>query len=240
MILIGPNQYAAKPEFNTIAKYVEGQIGKRRSSWTLSTLEWDDARQLILIRAWQKYSLYDPARAPFEHWLNRLITNAMNNLLRDHLYKTARPCIKGCVFNDGGTLCSWTANGTQCDECPLYARWMDKKGDQFNVGSPISIENYYQDVKNTQCTFLDIEGKKKIVDKKVLAALDSGRERKMYRLLYIKHLTPMEVAEKLRSRPTADSLLDPNNERSGYQVVLNFQKKAREIARNIILSQDLL
>lgn len=44
----------------------------------------DDVTQDIFIRVIKAREKFDPARKPFAHWLNKTITNALRNHLRDH------------------------------------------------------------------------------------------------------------------------------------------------------------
>ncbi|HEX7238687.1 MAG TPA: sigma-70 family RNA polymerase sigma factor [Longimicrobiaceae bacterium] len=44
----------------------------------------DDVTQDIFIRIMKAREKFDPARKPFAHWLNKTITNALRNHLRDH------------------------------------------------------------------------------------------------------------------------------------------------------------
>jgi RNA polymerase sigma-70 factor (ECF subfamily) len=44
----------------------------------------DDVTQDIFIRVVKARAKFDPARKPFAHWLNKTVTNALRNHLRDH------------------------------------------------------------------------------------------------------------------------------------------------------------
>lgn len=83
-----------KQPFEEVAGFIQGEIAKRRSKWRMTNvIEWDDVAQLLLVRAYNKYHLYNPDKSPLQHWLNTLISNALKNLLRDTLLKSCRPCL---------------------------------------------------------------------------------------------------------------------------------------------------
>ncbi len=232
-----PNQPAPnqKKPFEEIVHHVEEQIAKRRSSWKLQNPEWEDVAQELLIRSWAKYDLYDPRKAPLEHWLNRLFSNALFNLNRDHCLKFSRPCIGGdraggkhCTYNRGGDCCAITPSGKQCSECKFYSDWERRKGSEYNIKASVSIENHVQEASSVKSEFLDIEGKKQIIDARILEILKDRKEIKMYKMLYIKHLTTEEVGEALNYKPSNGSRV------AGYQTILKFQKKIKTLARKII------
>ena len=232
-----------KLPFDEVAKYIQGEIRKRRSNWrSTNVMEWEDVAQELLIRAYNKYPLFDPNKAPLQHWLNTLISNAIKNLMRDKVYRSSRPCLGNgkdphkCAFNAGGNLCSWEHNlsGVQCSACPTYKAWTEKKANMHNIVSPVSIENHSQEINNIQSDFLDIAAKKEIIDAKIIAALDSQHEVKLYTLLFIEHKSPEEVGNTLRYKQSK------NNRAPGYQVILKFQKKVYKLARYIVNNEDIM
>lgn len=230
-----------KPTFEEQVPLIQKAIGQRKRKWTLTTMEFADASQIMMIRVWKKYHLFDPAKAPFEHWLNRLLTNAIKTLLRDHLLRWQRPCIRdgGCVHNLGMGHCSYTVNGNQCTLCPLYAEWKAKKEGEYNVRSSLTLENHSQEVSNLQDDFLDIEAAKKVIDERMLKRLTPW-ERRIYKALHIKHMTPLETAAMLktvaakRKRPLEPT--DPVD----YQGVLKIAKDFKRMMIQIIRSEDLV
>jgi hypothetical protein len=117
----------SKPSFEEMIPAVLVEINKRKSGWSLSSISFEDVSQMLLIRAFNKYHTYIPEKGEFSHWVNRLISNALNNILRDNLQKFSRPCIQGCQFNLGDSHCSYTKSGQQCSECPLYRKWKKKE-----------------------------------------------------------------------------------------------------------------
>ncbi len=201
-------------------------IDKRKNGWVLTTFPWEDVKQILLIRLFKKFHLYDQNR-PFENWANFTISNAIKNLLRDNCYKFQRPCLK-CVFNVGDRCCSFTKSGGQDVSCPLYSEWNRKRGDLFNIQVPVAIENHTQAVSNIQSDFVDIDGAKKIIDNKILEKLEDYTEKKMYKLLFLNHKTNQEVSEILKLK---------NN--SYESVITIFKKKVIQLAKLVIEEEDL-
>ncbi len=200
-------------------------IAKRKNSWTLSSVAWEDVEQILLIRLFMKFYLYDQTQR-FENWANRTVSNTIKNLLRDNCYKFQRPCLK-CAFNHGNESCGYTSNNIQCNKCPLYADWEKKKKSLFNIKSAVSIENHVQTVGNIPSDFIDIESAKQIIDKQVLEALDTQKERQLYRLFYIKKVEEPQIQKILEKQKITEAYL------------ADFQKKTMALARLIIAREDL-
>lgn len=217
--------------FENQTDFIREQINKRKKKWFLSTLDWEDVEQLFMIHIWEKFHLYTPAKGKFENWVNTVISNYTINLLRDNLTKFTRPCLK-CTKNLGGNFCEYTKSHTQCSECPLYAKWQRKKEAEYNIKASLPLENHSQEVNNKQSDFLDIEVSKKIIDEKINQKLNR-REKKIYRMLYVDHLTPMEVSEELKKEKS--KLYDPES----YAKILQFQKKIIEMAKKVIKDEAI-
>lgn len=232
-----------KPPIEKLLPFVQHEINQKRRSWTLTTMSFEDASQEVMIRVWKQYEkgLFDPTKAPFQHWLNRLITNAFKNLLRDNLLRWQRPCIRdgGCVYNLGDGHCSFTKSGNQCEECPLFKEWKQKKESEYNIKASVALEHHSQEVHSIQSDFADIEGAKKIIDAKMLAEL--GRwERIVYRLLYIDNLTPIQASEQLKiiaARPRKRPLKP--TDAVEYQMVLRLATEMRQMMKLIIIRENL-
>jgi DNA-directed RNA polymerase specialized sigma24 family protein len=221
-----------KITFESQIDFIKSQIAKRKHKWSLSTLDWEDVESMLLARVYLKFHLYDE-KQPLEHWVNRVISNFIKNLLRDNLTKFIRPCVLNCIYNLGGTACGYTKSGTQCGECKLYANWQHKKESQFNIKASLPLENHSQEINNKQSDFIDIEKAKKIIDEKIKEKLDR-REKKIYRLLYIEYMTAQEAS---------DFLVKENSklyEGESYAKILEFQKKIIRLSKEIIEDEDLV
>jgi hypothetical protein len=220
-----------KPVFETLIPSIESQIEKRRGSWRLTSVAWDDVKQLVLTRVFFKYHTFDPSKGEFSHWLSRLITRAMQNILRDSHTKFSKPCITGCVFNTGGESCSRTPSGNQCSECPIYKKWEEKKLDHFRVQQTLPLENHVQEVNSIQSDFIDIAGSKQIIDEKMKEKLDEY-DYKIYKMIYIEGKTEKEVGKLLGYKKTGKMF-------SGYQKLLKIRKLIVIKAKEIIDEEDL-
>lgn len=211
---------------------IQNEINKRRAKYTLSTLDFEDVSQIIILRVYNKYHLYKSEKGEFTHWLNRLISSAMKNILRDNLTIFSRPCILGCAYNMGEDNCGYTTTGKQCSECPIFKRWEKKKKDHFNVKQTLTIENHSQEVSNMASDFFDIEHAKKIIDQKIKTKLNAF-EFSIYEMLYIQNMTEKQVGEKLKyKKPT-------NSSTPGYQTISKLKRKFASISREIIREEDL-
>lgn len=226
--------------------FIRKQIDNRRRNWTLTTLPWEDVHQIILIRVWQKWDRFDREKGPFDRWLNRLITNALKNILRDHLFRWQRPCIRdgGCVYNLGGNSCYYTGkllgkSGLQCEECPTYAKWKAKKEPEYNIKSSLALEQHAQEVNNMPADSLDVARAKEIIDEKMMRRLRPW-EKRIYKLLYVRNLSPLEASEELKKAAAKRKTpLDPDDA-VDYQAVLKISKTMKEMMVRIIKAEDLV
>jgi len=214
---------------------IEKIVDSRKSKWYLSTIAWEDVRQILLIRIFNKYHLYDGEKGEFIRWANRLITNAIRSLLRDNLYKYSRPCIqgRGCVYNLGEEFCSYTKSGKQCAECPLFAKWKNKKGNQYNVKQSLPLQNHIQEVNNIQHDFIEIDSAKVIIDEKMKETL-KPYEYSIYKLIYIENKSEQEAGKIL------DYKKCNNSDIPGYQIIRKVKKRIVERAREIINEEGLV
>ena len=218
--------------FEDRLEVIQAEINRRRPKWQLSTMDFEDASQIILLRVFVKYHLYNPEKGEFTHWLNRLITSAIKNIWRDNLTKFSRPCILQCRFNLGNNSCGYTPSGKQCEECPLYRKWKERKEDHFNVKQNLPLENHAQEVNNIQQDSIDIQGAKDKIDIAMKRKLKPF-EWNLYSLLYIENKSPEEVGKILKYKPCKNSSIP------GYQQIKKFQKKVVILAKEIIEDENL-
>ncbi len=213
-------------------------LAKRKGSWTLTTLDWEDAEMILLAHLWSVFNEYKPEKGPLENWANRVISNRVRNLLRDNLYKWARPCISSgasggmCAFNEGDDRCGFTRNGKQCSLCPLYLKWERKKQSLYNIKASLPIDYHVQEAHNIQEDFLDIEAAKSVIDEKIIEQLDKY-EAKIYALLFIEHKSIEEVGKIMKYKRQGA------NKIAGYQVIKKLITKFKEMARGVIKCEDL-
>jgi RNA polymerase sigma factor (sigma-70 family) len=208
------------------------EIAKRKAKHVLSTLAWEDVVQMLSLRIFQKYHLYDPQKSEFTHWCNTVISNAIKNILRQNLTKWSRPCILGCAYNLGDDFCGYTKSGRQCEECPLYASWKKKKYDHFAVQQVLALDNHAQEVNSIQNDFLDIEEKKKIIDIKIQEKL-TRQEYKIYQLIYVNNYSEEEAGAILKYKKGKNSSIP------GYQIISKAKKKFIKVTKEIIEEESL-
>lgn len=237
-----PRKHVVKPTFEEVASDIRAQINRRRQRWRATNIqEWDDVAQDIFIRAYNKWHLFDPNKKALSHWLNTLISNALKNKMRDLIYKTARPCLGSnkdqhcCVYNGGGNICTWSGNSTgiQCSACPAYRAWQERKGHLNNINTPLPLDNHAVEVGRVQCDFTDIEGKKKVLDDRILSHLTNETERRMYTMIFIEQKSEEEVGHIMGYK------LQDNSKTPGYQMILKFRKKVIALAKEIVIEEDL-
>lgn len=230
-----------KRRFQEAVPQLQELINKRRGSWRLtSVMEWEDVSSILLTRIWKQFGRYDVNR-PLDRWANTVITHTITSLLRDNLYRWARPCIaadsygNACAFNTGGNSCAWTKNRVQCSECPMYKRWENKKQAKFAVATPLSLEDHLDTSNNRPVDFgdfVDYGNAKSIIDTKIMLYLNRT-ERKLYRLLYIKGLEPEEAGRRMGYK------LQRNSKIPGYLTQKKLVEKFVLLSRTIIETENL-
>lgn len=219
-------------EFIKILPIIKSNIWKRKNSWNIPSLEWDDVSQILILRVWTKFDKYSITKGPFEHWLNKLITNALNNLIRDKFSKYSRPCICGCTYNIGGDDCSFTKSNKQCSECPLYKKWTIKKQQQFNMITSVSLEDHSNETYNVENDTANVDFSKHIIDDR-LKELLSIHDFKIYKMMFIDHKSLEYIGKKMNLR------LLPSSHIPGYQELLRLKRKFINLSREIISDEGL-
>lgn len=237
-----------KARFNEAAPILQDLISKRKGSWTLTTvMEWQDVSSIILTKLYNNFWRYDPTR-PLNHWANVVITNELKNLIRNNLVRYLKPCSAAnnygarCSFNEGANRCGWTKSGVQDSSCRFYAAWEKKKKDKYAIATPLSLDDEGPDEGSPRSmhdtlpsdpgNFIDIEGAKKVIDAKMLKLLNK-EEGTIYRLLYIKHLSPEAVGKKMGYKK------QQNSDIPGYLKLKKSMAKFREMAEGIVSREGL-
>jgi RNA polymerase sigma factor (sigma-70 family) len=194
--------------FNQYYAEIQRLVNQRRSKWVLTTMPFEDVSSELMVHVWKVIHQYDVSR-PFDKWCNTVLTNAIINMLRKHLFKAARPCLASgvygvpCRFNGGDSICHWhkSPTGKQDCHCPLYAAWEKKKGVQANLSAPMSLESHTDEHHNIPSDFADTEGHKAALDKVMLKKLTKS-DAKLYRLIYIRHWPIKRVAKEMGIKVT--------------------------------------
>ncbi len=226
------------------------ELEKRKGMWDLAAVSWEDAQQMILLHVYQQYGKFNPAKkdkdgrpVEFSHWLQSVITRKIYSIWRDHLAKWSRPCLgnpkhgmERCAFNGGADLCTATKSGKQCGECKLYKDWERSKKLQHDIKQTLPIENHTQEVSNIQSDFIDIEGKKAVIDREMKKRLPK-EEWRIYRMLMIENRPEKEAGRALgfRRKKGKRQKLYP-----GYLKVLALRHKFVAVAKQIIEAEGLV
>jgi hypothetical protein len=229
-----------KIRFEDKFELIEAQLDKRRGKWFLkaiSWISWDDVTQIIKTHIYNKWHLWDQKR-PIEPWLNRIISNQIKNILRNHYSNFIRPCNQ-CPFNSSGAIdnindenyCSWTKTGRQDGTCPLYAKWEKTKKASFHINMAGAIDDNVVACKVQKDFDIDKSTKKlNILMKENL----SEKHYQIYEMIHVKDLDINEAAAKLGYKS------NEKGRKAGYKQIKNFEKMFKELARKLIKDNDII
>jgi len=183
------------------AAEIDAEVAKRRGRWKLSAIaymDFDDVAQIVKLHIYKKWNQWDQRR-PLKMWLNRVITNQMINLVRNHYKNLAPPCA-GCAFSLWGDHCEYTPNGMKCDECPLYRKWSHAKRDGYHIkmASSINNEEYvekrgsageFNDFLNVEDYFSDFHS--------LMRGELSSDNFKIYQIIFLENHSPEVILRKI-------------------------------------------
>lgn len=222
-------------------------VNKRKYKWrATSVMEFEDVASILLTRIYQQLHHYDPTR-PLDRWTNTLISHAMMSMLRDHVYKDARPCIsgqapgfnmgssygRGCACNLGGDKCSWTKSGLQDGSCKFYAAWSRKRKAKLAISSPLSLEFHGNESQSMPDDSFDIEAAKKVIDDNIQRRLTKD-EYRIYVMLFVQHLSTDEVVKQMgfKKRDKKDM--------KAYMHIRGVSVRLKEVVKQIVSEQGLI
>lgn len=216
-----------KKKFEEMHDVIDAVMMRRQSKWRLKAVAWldfDDIKQIIKVHIYNKWHLWDQTR-PIEPWLNRVISNQIRNLIRNHYTTYAKPCYS-CPHNlnknyaESGQeySCAATKSKTQCAECPLYARWEQTKKEAYNIKLPVTIENhknYHLSLEeNVSWDFAAAEKKMHELMKEEL----SPKHFFIYRMFFIDHLSDEQVSKILKFKTSE------KGRKAGYRQIKNLKQ----------------
>ena len=207
---------SSKSSFESKISEINQEINKRRHKWSLTTLAWmdfSDVAQILRIHIYKKWNMYDQ-KQPLAPWINRIVSNQIKNLIRNNYGNYSRPCLK-CAAAEGEDGCSIYA--TQCNKCPLFAKWEKSKKSAHDIKLPVTLENHTQEVHNIIEDEIDIDRAAENIHKKMHQIL-KPIEWKFYSLHYMQHKSEEESA-KLMGYKTSEK-----NRKIGYKQVKNLKK----------------
>jgi len=221
-------------------------VTSKRNKWNLKAIPWmsfEDVKQLIFLHIYEKLHLWDEEKGKIGPWVNVIAHNRIKNILRDNYYNYARPCL-GCEFNSskkGGKFvlnseengCTLTKSGIQCEECPMYAKWIRSKKQAYNIKLPVPIETQEIPIENRNTTYIDYEASENLLHKKMRRSL-TIKDYKCYDLLFIQKLPEKIVAEKL------GYITNEKNRPAGYNTIKKLKKNFLIKAKKIMEDEDII
>jgi RNA polymerase sigma factor (sigma-70 family) len=220
--------------FEEAIAIIDDEISRRKSRWHLDAVAWmdyDDVAQKLRLHIYKKWDKWDQCR-PLRPWLNRVINNQINNMLKSNYSSFVRPCLK-CPHSQGNDLCALYKK--QCDDCPLYAKWAKTKKRAYDAKLPISIfDNTFgedhqliEEIENKEDNNLDFD---ELIPRmnKALKEILKPLEWKVYNYVYIENKTDQEAA-KLMGYKTSESHRSP-----GYKQIRKIKNRIMKIAQEIV------
>ena len=129
-------------------------------------------------------------------------------------------------------LCGFTESKTQCNECPLYAKWEKSKKSAYNVKMPTALDNHSHEIKLPNHDLYLVDNAAKRLHAEMKKKL-SEKNYQIYEMLFIKNMSDAEVAETLGYKTTE------TNRKAGYKQIKNLKTKFHQQAKKIIETKDI-
>lgn len=218
-------------KFEDRMQEIDQEIFKRKYKWNLTSIAWmdfNDVAQILRIHINNKWAQYDQSQ-PLAPWVNRIITNQIRNLIRNHYGNFSRPCLK-CAAFEGDNLCS--IYGKQSGACSLYAKWLKSKKNAYDTKLPVSIENHLQEVHNKPCENLSLDNGIQQINNKLKNKLKPN-EWIYYSKIYIENLSEGEVARALGYKTTE------KKRGAGYKQLNNLRKSIILKVKKILYNGEI-
>lgn len=221
-----------KPTFEQCYKEIKKIVDSKSEKWQLTSIQWidfEDISSIIVNHIYKKWYLWDHSR-PLGPWVSKIVNNQMSNLIRNHYSSFSRPCLK-CEYNDGDNSCSLYE--TQCDNCPLFAKWKKFKKRAYDIKIPLPIDNHEQEVQDIlhQDGF-DLEKTSEKIHEIMEKEL-KPLEWKIYNLMFIQDMNEKQVAEALEYKTSEENRI------AGYRTIYMAKKKIIEIVKNKIKNNEI-
>jgi len=231
--LFGPPKNGKTYSFEECSKVIVGEIRRRKPRWFLNKLSWldyDDVTQIILIHVFVKWYQWKQNRFLLK-WLNALITNQTRNIVRNVYSSFQKPC-NGCAASEN-TDDSCRVYGTQCSDCPIYAKWLKSKEKK----QAINLAESYEEIEETVKSSLHYINSAPKYDLDKFHSLMLERltvvQAKAYRLLFIENLDEATVSKKMNYKPGVSKTRNP-----GYRQIAKFKHIFVNIAKDVLENND--
>lgn len=227
--------------FEEMYEEIDAFIESRRSKWRLKAISWmdyADVAQVIRIHIFKKWHLWDQDR-PIGPWVNRIVSNQIKNMIRNTYSSSSRPCF-GCEYNtspaaklvENGT-CSFTKNGSQCNDCGLFAKWEKTKKAMHNVKVPVSLEGHKNTYLSAQAPIeYNFERANKNLHNLMKEEL-SDRHYFIYKMMFIDKLPDSEIAKVLNFKTSEVG------RQAGYKQIKNIKNNLYKRAQHILQRNDV-
>jgi hypothetical protein len=231
-----------KIRFEDKFEIIQRSIGKRKGKWFLKAINWigwDDVSQIICAHIYKKWHLWDQKR-PLEPWLNRIISNQIKNVLRNHYTNFIRPCVQ-CPFNTSGAIskeemenaCSWTSSKKQDCNCPLFKKWSKSKKYSQDINLAANIDDVLNFSAEKNGIDFDIDKSKDKLNKLMKVYL-SEKQYTIYKMLYIDNKSISEVGKIMGYKS------NEKGRRAGYKQIKNFEKVFKALAQKLLKEEDII
>jgi len=231
-----------KNNFEDYIDVIDNEIRKRRSKWRLDSITWmdyDDVSQILRSHIFAKWGQWDPDR-PLIPWVNKIITNQLKNLIRNHYHSFAKPC-HNCPFNadiheEGNDTCSFTKSRLQDENCPLYKKWSKTKKHAFEIKMASSLENIKYEPSHLFSEISSSHFNLEFYIEKAHKLMEGSLNKKqydIYKMLFIDNLEEEEVAIILGYKT------NEKGRKAGYKQIKNLKLKYKKIFYKILESQKI-
>ena len=210
---------------------INEEIARRRYKWSINSIAWmdfDDISQIIRIHIYNKWHMYDPSK-PLHPWLNRIITNQLKNIIRNNYSNFNKPCVR-CDAAEENDLCRLYT--TQCNDCPLYAKWERTKKKAFQVKMAQPLENHSFELSGEIQEEEALNSNIEKVHEHMKRILKSS-EWIIYQYLYIENLNEEQVAKKMGYRTSE------KNRSPGYKWINNVKKSIMKKVKKSLDNGDI-
>lgn len=220
--------------YEKYSEIIDQEISKRRMRWKLSLAEMDysDISQILRLHCLKKIHLFDDKKAAFSHWINRLLSNQIKNLVRNKYGAYSKVCLK-CPHNGGGDVC--LLYGKQGNVCKDYAKWENGKRYKLEISNPASIDSKIPTGENDGICHEILDKKADFIDftriipefNELMHKKLNALEWKVYDYLYISNLSDRDAATKL-------GYVVSNNKSSGYKQISKLKIRIYQKAKRVV------
>lgn len=221
---------------------IDEELRRQSHKWTVSLphLGYEDVSQIIRNHIHAKWHQYKQTMS-LGPWVARIISTQIKNLMRNNFASFAKPC-HNCPFSereesDGTGGCMITPDGTQCNDCPLFARWAASKKDKYNIHVPVSMDAS----AHTLASESIVDNKTSFDFESSVAKMHDAMKKnlnaklfKAYTMIYIDSSTDAEVAKFMGYKS------NEKERKAGYKQIRNLRERFLKLAKELIKTEDIL